>query len=1015
MIDQKDKYIIEDYGKKAGFASFLPGISGEKGIPIWCYYVNRGQCITSFGIQDKDHAIMEFFPAHQAYVQTKTMGFRTFVKADGIVTEPFSRENVPHTMYVGMNTLEISAKDEENGLETEVHYFTLPGETAGALVRCVHIRNIGDQKKHLEILDGMPSVIPYGIEMSSMKEMGQTMKAWMEVLYLDSRVPFFKTRASTADSVQVTEVKGGNFGMAVDKEGTHLPVIVDSEQIFAYDTSFGTPVCLQETSLKEIFQGEQTTQNLVPCCFFAKEAEVEPGEEAVLYELYGQAESREILEAFLKRVDGPEYFEKKRGEAIRLTDSLTDRIATKTGCETFDRYCRQTFLDNVLRGGYPVILGKNRLFYLYSRKHGDIERDYNYFSMLPEFFSQGNGNFRDVNQNRRSDVQFAPYVGDKNIRTFYNCIQINGYNPLGIEKMTFRAKVDGLKEVFTPGELYAHLQKTAKDEKELESSFAEILEKAECEDATKFIEGYWTDHWTYNLDLLESYLTVYPEKEENLLFGERSFTWLQAKEEILPRAKRYAKTENGIRQYHFLTPNPNADKTYLTDREGNVVKNTLAEKLFLLSVVKTAALDAYGMGTEMEGGKPGWYDALNGLPGLLGSSMCETYETARNLEYLLHAITTYKREIVIPGELGEFAAAICEAAKKEHPELAQGEIINYWNQVNDAKEQYWKATESCISKETVTLGWEDAADILKVLHAVVLQGIKKAVELGGGISPAYFSYEVTEYTEDQEGIHPVAMRCQMLPYFLEGPVRHLKLAMEAEEKRALCARVKESGLYDKKLQMYKVNASLEDCSFEIGRCRAFTPGWLENESIWLHMEYKYLLEELKSGLYLEFLEDFHKAAIPFLSDETYGRSLYENSSFIASSANPNPKLHGKGFVARLSGSTAEFLQMWQIMMFGKTPFKMENGELTLEFTPLLPQYLLNGKHTAEAEFLGTVPVTYHLCGSGDFIPGSYENTACEITFADGTSVKTSGKITGEAAEKIRRGEANGIAVYLNIL
>ena len=713
MIRQKEKFVIQDYGKKAGFASFLPGISGEKGIPIWCYYVNRGQCITSFGVQDKDHAIMEFYPAHQSYVLTKTMGFRTFIKTDGKVIEPFSCEKVPHTMYIGMNTLEISEENQEQELETEVAYFTLPGETAGALVRCVHIKNSSSRTRHLEVLDGLPAIIPYGVTMNSMKEMGQTMKAWMEVLDLDSRVPFFKVRASTADSAEVKEVHGGNFGFAADKDGTRLPVIVDTEQIFAYDTSFGQPVCLQEGSLKDICNGIQTTENLVPCCFFAKEAQLAPGEELVFYELYGQAESREILEAFFNHVDGPKYFERKMQEAVDLTENITDKIATRTGNVTFDQYCRQTFLDNVLRGGYPVILGKNTLFYLYSRKHGDIERDYNYFSMLPEFFSQGNGNFRDVNQNRRCDVQFAPYVGDRNIRTFYNCIQINGYNPLGIEKMTYRAEVEGFQEVFTPGELYAHLKKTTKNQEELETQFAEILEKAECEDSTKFIEGYWTDHWTYNLDLLESYLSVYPEKEEELLFKKRTFTYLQAKEEILPRAKRYVKTDNGIRQYRFLTANPKADQTYLTDSQGTVVKSTLAEKLFLLSVVKTAALDAYGMGTEMEGGKPGWYDALNGLPGLLGSSMCETYETARNLEFLFHALETYQKDLQIPEELNELAVKICAAAAEQRPDKEEGAVLSYWNLVNDAKEAYWRATEAGISGNLAELSWQEAAGIVK--------------------------------------------------------------------------------------------------------------------------------------------------------------------------------------------------------------------------------------------------------------------------------------------------------------
>ncbi len=40
-----------------------------------------------------------------------------------------------------------------------------------------------------------------------------------------------------------------------------------------------------------------------------------------------------------------------------------------------------------------------------------------------------------------------------------------------------------------------------------------------------------------------------------------------------------------------------------------------------LGVLKYSTLDSQGMGVEMEGGKPGWNDAMNGLPGLLGESL----------------------------------------------------------------------------------------------------------------------------------------------------------------------------------------------------------------------------------------------------------------------------------------------------------------------------------------------------------------------------------------------------------
>ena len=43
---ENDVFVIENYDKKAPFCSFLPGLAGEKGIPLWSFYVNRGQGMT---------------------------------------------------------------------------------------------------------------------------------------------------------------------------------------------------------------------------------------------------------------------------------------------------------------------------------------------------------------------------------------------------------------------------------------------------------------------------------------------------------------------------------------------------------------------------------------------------------------------------------------------------------------------------------------------------------------------------------------------------------------------------------------------------------------------------------------------------------------------------------------------------------------------------------------------------------------------------------------------------------
>ena len=51
---------------------------------------------------------------------------------------------------------------------------------------------------------------------------------------------------------------------------------------------------------------------------------------------------------------------------------------------------------------------------------GDLERDYNLYSLSPTNYSQGNGNFRDINQNRRSDLLINPDVGASHVEHFYN-------------------------------------------------------------------------------------------------------------------------------------------------------------------------------------------------------------------------------------------------------------------------------------------------------------------------------------------------------------------------------------------------------------------------------------------------------------------------------------------------------------------------------------------------------------------------------------------------------------------
>ena len=1032
-----DRFTMARYAQQPPFASFLPGIAGVKGIPIWCYYVNRGQGVVSFGVDNKDHAIMEFLPAHRAYEAVGRRGFRTFLRRDGRTTEAFACAGTG-TMTVESNALSLEDDDREAGLRTRVTYFVLPEERLGALVRRVTVTNTADAPVRLEVLDGMPELVPYGVADVPLKNILQTAKASMQVEDAASRVPYYRVRASMADTAKVSAVAGGNFAVGLDGDGALLPVAADPEAVFGWDTALAVPLVFAQGGAAAVLGRKQRSSNLLPCAFFAAEAALAPGESLCLNEIIGQVEDRAQLDPFLaRRLDGA-WFDAKLSRARELIGRLTDPIDTHTGNGVFDAYCRYTYMDNVLRGGQPMLLG-DKVFYAYSRKHGDLERDYNYFSMLPEFFSQGNGNFRDVDQNRRSDTFFAPFVGRHNLRAFYSLVQLDGCNPLSVQMQTYtldpaaaaaltadlpadavRALEPVLAAPFTPGRLAMALDGCLPPER-AEALFAAVLTAAEGQLNASFGEGYWSDHWDYNLDLAEEYLALFPEREREMLYTPEH-TWFLSQVCIAPRARRYAETPAGVRQYHALdeaSRRTTAEK-YLRDSAGALVQSTLLEKLTLLCAVKFAALDPYGMGVEMEGGKPGWYDALNGLPGLLGSSMAETYELARMLRFTVSALEREPGTVELLEEIADLAEAVAAVNSAHRDELAgPGEVPGFWNAVNDVKEAYRARTWQGVTGARRSYPSADLARLLAGLEDTVRLGVAKAQRLGtasGPLCPTYFAYDVTEYDKDAQGIHPRHFAVRLVPAFLEGPVRYMKLPLSAGERQALYDAVRASELYDGKLAMYRVNASLQEASYELGRCRAFTPGWLENASIWLHMEYKYLLELLRSGLYGAFFRDFHAAAVPFLDPAVYGRSPLENSSFIASSANPDESLHGRGFVARLSGSTAEFLSIWRRMLFGETPFALEDGQLVCRLAPAIPAYLVGEDRTVSACMLGGTQVTYRLADRDDWIPGGYRAGHTLVRLRDGRAVSVpDGMLRGELAHALRDGAVAAVEMGLERL
>ena len=982
-----EEFVIENYNYAKPFSSFLPGVAGFDGRPVWAFYVNRGQCMASFGVNSKEGAIMEFYPANTAYRRTPLEGFRTFIKfneRDGrsAVYEPFmlsrptDKGNVHQALYISPHEFRIEDKAEAIFLKCEAVFYSIPGEDFPALARVLNITNLSSSKRHIEVIDGMPKICPYGMNEFFMKHMSRTIEAWMEVSDIEDNTPFYKLRVDAADISEVKYITSGNFYLNMASSGKPGPVIVDPKLVFGDFQDFVYPAHFAAENFN--INKKQVEKNITPSAFSYHKFSIPPKETVSVFSLMGQAESYDNLKSINKKLS-EKFFIGKREENKGLVAGISSATAVFSGIKKIDLYTAQTSLDNILRGGLPVSMPGDNVIYVFNRKHGDLERDYNNFVLRAEPYSQGNGNFRDTNQNRRLSAWINPEVGWKDIKDFYNLIQLDGYNPLVVKWETLSLNKDKGGKRFI-GKYFGGKNKTKAEEFfkckftlgqliEFNRSFGvkiykgaflkDLFDNSVCAISAEHGEGFWIDHWAYNLDLVENFIALFPERKEEILFSRKEFLFFDNDHVVEPRTKRFVAGAKGcIRQYNsvildeeksLLIKSRASDSSWVRVKSGKgaIYRCALIVKIFSLTANKIATLDPEGVGVEMEADKPGWCDSLNGLPGLAGSSLCETFELLRMVEFLQKELSEKRlKEIAIYEELADFIGALTGILSKNTAVNAPLNDYGYWDSSNSLKEKYRDRTRLGLSGKEKKVPARKALDFLALAARKLKKGIAKGCDMNG-LPYTYFINEAEGFNKKKG--YPKAFKQRPLPVFLEGPVRAFKTIKNKAEAKKLLEGIRKSPLYDEALKMFRLNASLEKEPLEIGRSRIFTPGWLENESIWLHMEYKLLLEILRSGLYEDFFKEFKNTIIPFQDPEKYGRSILENSSFIASSKFFDPDLRGAGFVARLSGATAEFLNMLLMMNLGKEPFSVSGGKVIFKPSPVLEKEFFT-KEAKEIEF-----------------------------------------------------------------
>lgn len=1062
-LEDDGSFQIKNYNQAYPFSNFLPGIAGPYGIPLWVFYVNRGQAVVSFGLKNKDHSIAEFFPANKAYSFVSSLGFRTFIKIDSEVYEPFGvqlSDQKNQDMLISSDSFKISELNSKLGLKVSVRYFTLTNTKVAGLVRVLTVNNTSSKKVNLDILDGLARIIPFGATHGFLKEISRTLEAWMQS-ELQNNLAVFRLLVDPRDVSHTKYIEGANFNYSFyEQQGRkiHPEMIVDPVAIFDHETSLNLPINFANSHFKA--PASKVTRGKTPCAFSRFKWKLAPGQQKVFYSIFGADSQLDSIKRFTPTLSAS-FLKSKEKENKKIVESIKQKALCVSNLKNFDHYVQNSYLDNVLRGGYPWCATKNshnrskNIYYIYSRKHGDLERDYNNFQVSPTNFSEGEANYRDINQNRRLDLFFEPGLDDKNIIYFLNFLKIDGYNPLLIKgeklrlgKVSARELLENfsLKSVrlshllireFYLGELFSLLAEEKIKLIQPASFLESLLSEAERRPQASHAEGYWIDHWHYNLDLIENFLYFYPDRLRSL-FTKREFAFWDDEHRIKPRSQRYilraAKAYQGesveaVKEKRLIVRKRSDRRNFLRTRKGKVYKTNLVAKLLSLVLNKSATLDPAGIGIEMEADKPGWCDSLNGLPALFGSSVVETLELKRAVLILLEAVkglqTAKLKQIAVCFELFSFFKRI--KSLLDHLPKGLRPDYKFWDKSNSIKEDFRQKTFFSLSGRETQLSLKSLEEFLKKLLKKLNNSIEKAKDKKSGLISSYFTYKITKYKpSNKHHIQALAFTKKALPLFLEGSVHLLRV----EGSKNIYSKTKLSKLFDKNLKMYRLNAPLTKESLEIGRSRAFAPGWLENESIWLHMEYKYLLELLKRGLYKQFFSDFKSCGVCFFDPKKYGRSTLENSSFIVSSAYADKSLWARGFIARLSGATAEVLNIWSLLCLGHNPFFInKQKQLVLSFKPILKgdffttkreaiflegKQLVFPKNTFSFKLFSNTLICYHNPKRKDTFSLGLKIKKIVVSLGNEKIIVPGGIIPLPLSGAVRKGKASRVDVYFDI-
>ncbi len=768
-------YQIKNYHEMPDFFMSIVSDSDH-----WMFISSNGSLTA--GRKDRDNALFPYYTDDKIHDYRDRTGGKSFflIEKEGktYLWEPFTEMTkiiyrIERNIYKNIVGNKIIFEERNKDLELQFRYGWSNSKRFG-FIKKSSLTNLSQTTEHIEILDGIRNILPFGVDYAFQNEYSNLLDAYKKServentslgLFTLSSIPV--DRAEPSESLKATAV----WSLGPDEKNR---ILISDHQINKfknalqledeYDIRAGRGSYFINSSLKlnandskswitiaDINQESTDVANLIK--FINEEKKIsqiiQKSIEDGTYNLERKVGMADGIQQTNDELSAARHFSNtmfnimrggiySRGYNIERRDFINfshnvnkplfnefeswfDKLPEKIFYPDLILLAEETENSNLIR------ITQEYLPLTFSRRHGDPSRPWNHFSIEtknPDGSEKLNyeGNWRDIFQNWEAlNGAFPEYI-ESIISKFLNASTADGYNP-------YRITRDGLDwEKPDPGDPWAYI-------------------------------GYWGDHQIIYLQkFLEQSHAFHPGKLEQLL-----------SDEIFV----YANVPYRIKEYDELVRNPQdtilfdhklnefiekqvnkigSDGQLLANSSGKLYHVNLTEKILVTTLAKlTNFIPEAGIWLNTQ--RPEWNDANNALVGN-GTSMVTLYYLRRFLKFWDRLFGDMDNtEFQVSEEVNVLFTEVGELFLKSSDILQKGfndaERRDFLNQLGKAGSVYrQKIYNNSFSGKKVNISPEQ----LKEFTSFTLKFIDQSIEANKRKDELYHAYNIITFARNDISI-----------------------------------------------------------------------------------------------------------------------------------------------------------------------------------------------------------------------------------------------------------------------